>query len=215
EFVCLLDGHPWHPSAFRGQGVAGAGHGLFLHQHLLARRLPGLWRHDGRCVHFEMSFVVLHVFCFVPVHVPPLLLFILAMPANSLPLQPQTPWPHRCSANGHYIAIRRTGPCKQLRQSVWTSQSRFFMFTPLMPKAMWSSGVSSSAGTSLLSSRSCRGVLWGSRPAHQLPPDGSTRFSYAAVRSWLVEGRMQFHQLKRREFITLLGGAALACPPAP
>jgi hypothetical protein len=28
------------------------------------------------------------------------------------------------------------------------------------------------------------------------------------VRFWLVEGRMQFDQLKRREFITLLGGAA-------
>jgi hypothetical protein len=31
---------------------------------------------------------------------------------------------------------------------------------------------------------------------------------YPAVRSWLIEGRMQFDQLKRREFITLLGGAA-------
>ena len=28
------------------------------------------------------------------------------------------------------------------------------------------------------------------------------------MRSWLVEGRMQFDQLKRREFITPLGGAA-------
>src|SRR5258708_6941437 len=51
EFIRLLDGHPWHPPAFGSPRVAGAGQGLFLHHHLLARRLPGLWRHDRRRAH--------------------------------------------------------------------------------------------------------------------------------------------------------------------
>src|ERR1700730_14559178 len=35
----------------------------------------------------------------------------------------------------------------------------------------------------------------------QLPPDRPSRTGYPAVRSWLVEVRMQSDQLKRREFI--------------
>ena len=32
---------------------------------------------------------------------------------------------------------------------------------------------------------------------------------YSAIRPWLAEIRMQFDQLKRREFIALIGGAAV------
>src|SRR5262245_61102678 len=37
--------------------------------------------------------------------------------------------------------IRRTGPCKRLRQSVSTSQSRFSKSTALTPKAGWDYGI--------------------------------------------------------------------------
>src|SRR5215813_362250 len=84
EFVRLLDGHPWHPPAFGGQGVAGPHQGLFLHEHLLARSLPFLRRHDWRCVLSEVPLVVLHVSHFVPVHVSLLFLFVLALPSDSL-----------------------------------------------------------------------------------------------------------------------------------
>src|SRR5215471_8545499 len=82
EFVRLLDRHPRHPSTLGGKGVPDPHMGLFLHEHLLARSLPGLRRHDRRCVHSEMPFVVLPVSRFVPVHVSLLFPFVLALPAT-------------------------------------------------------------------------------------------------------------------------------------
>src|SRR5262249_30683017 len=105
-FVRLLECHPWHPPAFGGQGVAGPHQGLFLHEHLLARSLPFPRRHDRRCVQSKMSFVVLHVSHFVPVHVSLLFQFLLALPAalySPTVCWRWTPWLHRCSANGRYI----------------------------------------------------------------------------------------------------------------
>jgi putative ABC transport system substrate-binding protein len=34
------------------------------------------------------------------------------------------------------------------------------------------------------------------------------QLEYPTAQSWLVEGQMQFDQINRREFVTLLGGAA-------
>ncbi len=59
----ILGGRPWHPPAFGREGLPGAQVGLFLRQHLQARRLPGLWRHDRRCVHSEMSSARPSPFC--------------------------------------------------------------------------------------------------------------------------------------------------------
>jgi hypothetical protein len=42
ENICRLNGHPRHSPALGGQGVTGAGLGLFLQEQLLAGRLPRL-----------------------------------------------------------------------------------------------------------------------------------------------------------------------------
>jgi hypothetical protein len=40
------------------------------------------------------------------------------------------------------------------------------------------------------------------------PPDGASSIRYPAIWPWLAGDRMQLDQLKRRDFIMLLGGAA-------
>src|SRR5579872_5599313 len=55
EFVSLFDGHPWHAPPFRGQGIASACVGLFLHEHLLMCSLPSLRRHDRRRVYSDIT----------------------------------------------------------------------------------------------------------------------------------------------------------------
>src|SRR6266699_712679 len=56
ELVLLFYGQPRHPSAFRGQRVAGAGEGLLFHEEFLTRGLPLLLRDDGRRFHREIPF---------------------------------------------------------------------------------------------------------------------------------------------------------------
>src|SRR5262249_49332548 len=52
-------------------------------------------------------------------------------------------------------------------------------------------------------------LLAGMKPDDRLvPADCSSLIRYSAIRPWLGWDRMQFDQLKRRKFITLLGGAA-------
>jgi hypothetical protein len=86
EFVRLLDGHPRHPPAFGGQRITLASQGFLLHEELLSRGLPLLPRHDRRCVHFEMSFTVLHVSRLVPVF----LLFLFLHCQRPSPLRPHS-----------------------------------------------------------------------------------------------------------------------------
>src|SRR5580704_6594076 len=45
ELVLPVHSQPWHPPAFGGQRVTGAGQGLLLHEELLACSLPLLLRY--------------------------------------------------------------------------------------------------------------------------------------------------------------------------
>src|SRR5262249_28918172 len=92
---------------------------------------------------------------------------------------------------------------------VSTSQSRSFRFMLLTPKAIWSSGASSSVGTSLLSSRSCRGVLWGSSGGKEKLGNISKRGD-RYLRSLFTTGALaviryaKLHGTKHRPWLTAL-----------
>src|SRR5262249_50919586 len=75
ELVILLDRHPRHPSTLGGQRITGTGKGLLLYEHLLPRILPILLRHDPRCLHRDISFLLLLVALFARCHITSPLLF--------------------------------------------------------------------------------------------------------------------------------------------
>src|ERR1700742_4595277 len=59
ELVLFLDPQPRHASTLGGHRITGVGQLLFLDEQLLERRFPLLLRHDGGCLHFCVSLLVL------------------------------------------------------------------------------------------------------------------------------------------------------------
>ncbi|MGY4357001.1 hypothetical protein ACVW0J_003494 [Bradyrhizobium sp. i1.7.7] len=55
ERIGFGDFHPRHAPALGGEGVAGTGMRLFLHEQLLTGGLPVLRRHHRRCLHGGLS----------------------------------------------------------------------------------------------------------------------------------------------------------------
>src|SRR6516165_1856212 len=68
ELVLLLHRHPWHASTLGGQRITGAGESLLLHEKLLPRSLPFLWRYHRWCLHCDMRFRLLSAFLFAYCH---------------------------------------------------------------------------------------------------------------------------------------------------